>query len=187
MWPRLIVPKPSHTKAIINLPYMSIFTYVNTTGVLNTLKQGLRSTQTHSNVNSAQTQSNKTKNIDRKGQHVGDEPFMLWDKGPAEAERRPERARAQLQAKSCMFDSTKRYFQNRIQKFQPSGHNYHFSKLRFRSFAILPASCDTDTQGGWEWGGDVLAGGEVGAQREGPQINQTGRKAGSQVASRATV
>lgn len=45
-----------------------------------------------------------------------------------------------------MFDLTKRYFQNRIQKFQPSGHNYRISKLRFSSFVILSMSCDTDTR-----------------------------------------
>lgn len=45
-----------------------------------------------------------------------------------------------------MFDLTKRYFQNRIQKFQPSGHNYLISKLRFSSFVILSMSCDTDTR-----------------------------------------
>lgn len=31
--------------------------------------------------------------MDRKGQHVGDEPFMFRDKGTAEAETRPERER----------------------------------------------------------------------------------------------
>lgn len=45
-----------------------------------------------------------------------------------------------------MFDLTERYFQNRIQKFQPSGHNYLLSKLRFSSFVILTMGCDTDTR-----------------------------------------
>lgn len=59
---------------------------------------------------------------------------------------RDQRERAKLQAKYRMFDLTKRYFQNRIQKFQPSGHNYLISKLRFSSFVILSMSCDTDTK-----------------------------------------
>lgn len=61
-----------------------------------------------------------------------------------------ERKRAselKLQAKCCMFDLTERYFQNHIQKFQPSGHNYLISKLRISSFAILSMSL-TLTQGG---------------------------------------
>lgn len=45
-----------------------------------------------------------------------------------------------------MFDLTKRYFQYRIQKFRPSGHNYLISKLRFGSFVILSMSCGTDTR-----------------------------------------
>lgn len=57
-----------------------------------------------------------------------------------------KRARAKLRAKYRMFDLTKRYFQNRIQKFQPSGHNYLISKLRFSSFVILSMSGDTDTR-----------------------------------------
>lgn len=86
--------------------------------------------------------------MDRKGQHVGDEPFMFQDKGTAEAETRPERERerGKLQAKYCMFDLTKRYFQNRIQKFQPYGHNYLISKLSGSSFGILSMSCDSDTR-----------------------------------------
>ena len=63
-----------------------------------------------------------------------------------EGERERERERAKLRAKYRMFDLTKRYFQNRIQKFQPSGHNYRISKLRFSSFVILSMSCDTDTR-----------------------------------------
>lgn len=39
-----------------------------------------------------------TQNMDHKGQHVGDEPFMFWDKSPAEA------GRAELRAKYRMFD-----------------------------------------------------------------------------------
>lgn len=61
-------------------------------------------------------------------------------------QRQDQRERAKLWAKYRMFDLTKGYFQNRIQKFQPSGHNYLISKLRFRSFLILSMSCDTDTR-----------------------------------------
>ena len=89
-----------------------------------------------------------------------------------------------------MFDFTERYFQNRIQKFQPSGHNYLFSKLRFSSFAIAPTSGDTDTRRA-ERVSDLLAGGVCVAMGGGCKKKkrttdqpdgQEGRQAGSQVA-----
>jgi len=99
------------------------------------------------------------------------------------------RERAKLQAKYCMFDLTKRYFQNRIQKFQPSGHNYLFSKLRFSSFAILPVSCDTDTTRAsvrviyWL----AVCCYVVGAERKGRRsTSRAERQASSQVARQAT-
>lgn len=60
--------------------------------------------------------------------------------------REREREGGKLQAKYCMFDLTKRYFQSRIQKFQPYGHNYLISKLSCSSFGILSMSCDSDTR-----------------------------------------
>lgn len=41
-----------------------------------------------------------------------------------------------------MFDLTERYFQSHIQKFQPSGHNYLISKIRFNSSVLFLMSCD---------------------------------------------
>lgn len=105
---------------------------------------------------------------------------------------RRERERAKLGAKYRMFDLTKRYFQNHIQKFQPSGHNYLISKLRFSSFLILSMTCDTDTRRAiarviyWlELCCYVVGAGE---RERGPPINQpgkAGRQAGSQVARQA--
>ena len=94
-----------------------------------------------------------------------------------------------------MFDLTKRYFQNRIQKFQPSGHNYRISKLRFSSFVILSMSCDTDTRRAivrviyWLAACCYVVGAERERERErgkrGPPINQPGSRAGRQPGGQA--
>lgn len=85
-----------------------------------------------------------------------------------------------------MFDLTERYFQNRIQKFQPSGHNYLLSKLRFRSFVILTMGCDTDTRRTMV---RVIYGVEmccyVVGKEKGRPINQPGRQAGRQPGGQA--
>lgn len=142
----------------------------------------------HSQINSAQTQSNKTHTKHRPQRPAcGRWTFYVVRQRPSWS-RNKNRERAKLEAKYWMFDLTERYFQNRIQKFQPSGHNYLFSKLRFSSFAIMPMSCDTDTRRASVWVIYWLAVCcyEVGAEKKGPPINQTGRKAGSQVARQAT-
>lgn len=86
-----------------------------------------------------------------------------------------------------MFDLTKRYFQNRIQKFQPSGHNYLIAKLRFSSFVVLSMSCDTDTRRAivrviyWL----AVCCYVVGAEKKRPPINQPGCQAGRQPGGQA--
>lgn len=101
----------------------------------------------HTHTHTHWQASTNTQNMNHKGQHVGDEPFMFWDKSVAEVGGWGGEERV-LQAKYSMFDLTERYFQNHIQKFQPSGHNYLIPKIRFSSSVIFSMSCDM-IWGGW--------------------------------------